>query len=182
MAASELDEILERIDQKNLPPVHLWNPQYTGEMDMRIAADGNWYYQGSMIARARMVKLFSTILRFEDGQHFLVTPVEKYLICVDDAAFITTQVDKLVSQEQVLVFVTNVEEEIIADSEHRIFVNTDPVSAEPRPYLQVRDGLTALISRNVFYQLVEWANPACVNGAEHLVVLSCGEEFSLGQL
>ena len=182
MAGNELDEILERIDQKNLPPVHLWKPQYTGEMDMRIAADGNWYYQGSIISRARMVKLFSTILRFEDGQHFLVTPVEKYLITVEDAAFVATQVDKVDVEQQVLVFITNVAEEIVADSEHRIIVNTDPVSNEPRPYLQVRDGLTALISRNVFYQLVEWANPVLLKGTEHLVVQSRGECFSLGQL
>ena len=182
MPASELDQILKRIDQKNLPPVHLWNPKFTGEMDMRITADGQWYYRGSIIARPRMVKLFSTILRFEQGHHYLVTPVEKYLIKVDDAAFVATQVDKIDSQPQALLFITNVGEEIVADSNHRIIVNTDPENAQPRPYLQVRDGLSALISRNVFYELVEWGIPRSIQGVDQLIIESRGEVFSLGHL
>lgn len=182
MPVNELDKILERIDHNNLPPVHLWNPQYTGEMDMRIAVDGSWYYRGSIIARQRMVKLFSTILRFEEDKYYLVTPVEKYLISVDDAAFVAASVNKIDVRPQALVFLTNVDEEIIADADHRIVVHTDQHNDQPRPYLQVRNGLTALISRSVFYELVEWARPCSLDGVDHLVIESRGQTFSLGRL
>jgi len=182
MTTNELEQILRRIGEKNLPPVHLWNPQYSGDMDMRIAVDGSWYYRGSKISRQRMVNLFSTILRFEQDQYFLVTPVEKFRIKVDDAVFIATRVDKINTQPQVLVFTTNVDEEIIADADHRVIVHTDPSNAQPRPYLQVRDGLTALITRSVFYELVEWASPRVLEGATHLAIESQGQVFSLGRL
>lgn len=182
MTANELDAILERVNQKNLPPVELWNPEYSGELDMRIAVDGSWHYQGSVISRKTMVNLFSTILRVEDGQHYLVTPLEKFRIVVDDAAFVATGVEKFEGESQMLVFTTNVGEQIIADSDHRIVVHTDEVSGHPRPYLQVRNGLMALISRNVFYELVEWARPAVVDCVAHLVIESRGQIFSLGRL
>ena len=182
MATDELDQILKRIDQKNLPPVHLWNPEFSGEMDMRIAVDGNWYYRGSKISRHRMVRLFSTILHFEDDKYYLVTPVEKFLIQVEDAAFIATGVTKIDAKPQVLVFNTNVDDEIVADADHQIIVYTDPDNGQPRPYLQVRNGLTALIVRSVFYELVEWGSPGKIDGDDHLVIESQGQVFSLGQL
>ena len=182
MNSDELEKILRRIDQKNLPPVHLWNPELTGVMDMRIAVDGNWYFRGSRINRKRMVRLFSTILRFEQDQYYLVTPVEKYLIQVDDAAFVANRVTRIDVRPQVLVFTTNVDEEIIADGDHPIIVHTDKASGRPRPYLQVRQGLQALISRNVFYELVEWASPRSHNGQSHLMIESGGQTFSLGTL
>lgn len=160
----------------------MWDPQCLGEMDMRIAIDGSWYYRGSKISRKRMVKLFSTILRREQDGHYLVTPLEKWLIQVDDAAFVATGVTKIDARPQTLVFTTNVDEEIIADDVHPIIVHTDRKSAQPRPYLQVRHGLEALIARNVFYELVEWASPRMVNGKRHLVIESEGQAFSLGPL
>ena len=147
---------------------------------MRIAVDGSWYYRGSKISRARMVRLFSTILRYEQGQHYLVTPVEKYLIQVDDAAFVATGVNKIDASPQVLVFTTNVDDEIIADADHPIIVQTNQDNAQPRPYLQVRHGLKALIARHVFYELVEWASPRMRGSQRHLVIESQGERFSLG--
>ena len=119
MVANELEQILERINNKSLPPVHLWNPPLSGEMDMRIAADGSWFYQGSKIERQPMVKLFSTILKKESGNYFLITPVEKFRIQVDDAPFIAIEVDKVASDTQTLLFRTNVDDEVIADQEHK---------------------------------------------------------------
>ncbi len=182
MTINELDQILKRIDQKTLPPVHMWNPQFSGDIDMRIAVDGSWYYRGSKISRQRMVNLFSTILCFEQGQYFLVTPVEKFRINVDDAVFIANRVDKIDAKQQVLVFTTNVDDEIVAGADHRIIVHTDQHNAQPRPYLQVRNGLTALITRSVFYELVEWASPRVLEGVAHLVIESQGQVFSLGRL
>ena len=182
MADSELEKILDRINSKSLPPLHLWNPELSGDMDMRIAADGNWYHQGSIIQRKRLVKLFSTILRIEEKDYFLVTPVEKFRIQVDDMPFITTLVDKIDADQQTIMFTTNVDDQVIVNDEHEIRVDIDPVSDEPRPYLHVRDGLYALIHRNAFYQLVEWAVKKKIDGANSLVIDSQGKSFVLGQL
>ncbi len=182
MVASELEQILERINNKNLPPVHLWNPPLSGEMDMRIAADGSWFYQGSKIERQPMVKLFSTILKRESDDYFLITPVEKYKIQVDDAPFVAVEVDKVLSDTQTLLFRTNVDDEILAGVDHQIHVNTDLVTSQPRPYLHIREGLYALIHRNVFYQLVEWAQEQKKDGTTALIIQSQGQQFELGRL
>src|ERR1700744_4349818 len=79
---------------KGLPPVHLWNPPFCGDLDMRIASDGTWFYMGTPIGRPALVRLFSTILKREDGKHFLVTPVEKVGIRVDDAPFLAVEMLK----------------------------------------------------------------------------------------
>ncbi len=149
---------------------------------MRIAANGDWYHQGSLIQRKRLVKLFSTILKKELNDFFLVTPVEKYQIQVDDAPFVAVEVDRINCDRQTLVFRTNVDEQIIADVDHPINVKVDVETGEPRPYLHVRDGLNALLHRNVFYQLVEWSlEEPHLNGSV-LVIESSGQKFQLGQL
>ena len=182
MPAKKLEQIFKQINNKSLPPVHLWNPELTGDMDMRIAADGNWFYRGSVIERARMVKLFSTILKREQDQYYLVTPVEKYRIEVEDAPFIAVEVDLVEDNEPHLVFRTNVDDQVIADSQHPILVNTQLETGEPRPYVHIRNDLYALMHRNVFYHLVEIAQQQSINGSQQLVVYSAGECFSLGQL
>ena len=182
MAEHKLDQILDRIQGKNLPPVHLWDPALTGEMDMRIAVDGSWFYQGSKIERQSMVKLFSTILKKESEDYFLVTPVEKYKIIVDDAPFVAVEVDKIENNPQILLFRTNIDDEVIADAEHSLKVNIDLATAAPRPYLHIRNGLNALVHRNVFYQLVEWAQEKDVNGIIFLTIESQGQHFELGSI
>ncbi|MFZ5956064.1 DUF1285 domain-containing protein [Pseudomonas knackmussii] len=166
---------------KGLPPVHLWNPPCCGDIDMRIARDGTWYYLGTPIGRKPMVKLFSTIIRRDGDDYFLVTPVEKCGIRVDDAPFVAvTLAVEGEGEQQLLRFTSNVEDEFVAGPEHPIRVLIDPQTQEPAPYVLVRSNLEALIHRNVFYQLVELAVPRLIDGEEWLGVWSCGEFFAIG--
>lgn len=168
--------------EKGLPPVHLWNPNFCGDIDMRIARDGTWYYLGTPIGRKPMVKLFSTIIRRDGNDYFLVTPVEKVGITVDDAPFVAVSVEVSgEGEEQVLRFVTNVEDEVEAGAEHPIRVETDPVTQEPAPYVHVRTNLEALIHRNVFYQLVELAVVREIDGRNWLGLWSGGQFFPIGE-
>lgn len=170
---------------RKLPPLDTWNPPFCGDMDLRIARDGVWFYLGTPIGRPGLVRLFSTILRREDDGHFyLVTPVEKVRIRVDDAPFLAVRVDREgAGPEQVLRFTTNVGDVVDASAEHPIRVEFRGPEREPRPYLHVRGRLESLVSRAVFYELVgiaeEWS--AAPGGAE-LVVHSSGTRFSLGSL
>ncbi len=169
-------------EQGSYPPVHLWNPEFCGDIDMRIAADGRWYYMGSPIGRPAMVKLFSSILRYDDdGCFYLVTPVEKVRIQVEDAPLIVTHmsVHKIDGQQQ-LHFKTHVDDAIIASQAHPIVVRYPKGDDEPRPYLLARAKLEARLHRNVFYQLVELAQSYVKHGVEHVYVESCGAHFDLG--
>ncbi len=142
--------------RKGPPPVHLWNPPYCGDLDIRIARNGQWFYLGSPIGRIPLVKLFASVLKKEDGRHYLVTPVEKIGITVDDAPFVA--VDFRAEGEgraQVLTFETNVGDETVAGPENPIRVERDPETGEPSPYVHVRRGLEALIDRKSYYRLVE---------------------------
>jgi hypothetical protein len=142
--------------KKGPPPVHLWNPPFCGDIDMRIARDGTWFYLGTPIGRAPLVKLFSSILRREGDAYFLVTPVEKVGIRVDDAPLLA--VDFAVSGEgatQSLRFITKTEDEVTASAENPLRVDRDLQTAEPAPYIHVRAGLWALIDRKSFYRLVD---------------------------
>lgn len=167
---------------KGLPPVHLWNPDFCGDIDMRIARDGTWYYLGSPIGRKPMVRLFSSIIRRDGDDYFLVTPVEKVGITVEDAPFVAVSVEVSGEGErQVLRFVTHVEDEVEVGAEHPIRVVIDPVTQEPSPYVHVRANLEALIHRNVFYQLVELAVVREIDGRRWLGVWSGGEFFPIGE-
>lgn len=166
---------------KGLPPVHLWNPDFCGDIDMRIARDGTWYYLGTPIGRKPMVKLFSTIIRRDGDDYFLVTPVEKVGITVDDAPFVAVSLQvEGEGEQQVLRFTSNVDDEIEAGSEHPLRVELDAETDEPAPYLHVRSNLEALIHRNVFYQLVDIAVPREIDGVTWLGVWSAGTFFPIG--
>jgi hypothetical protein len=139
-----------------LPPVHLWNPPFCGDLDMRIARDGTWFYLGTPIGRFELVKLFSSILKREDGKYFLVTPVEKVGITVDDAPFVAVDFEASGEGEaQELHFTTHVGDQMMAGPDHPIRVERDPQTGEPSPYVLVRSDLEALIDRKSFYRLVE---------------------------
>ncbi|SMX26466.1 hypothetical protein TRP8649_00545 [Pelagimonas phthalicica] len=141
---------------KGLPPVHKWNPPFCGDLDMRIARDGTWYYLGTPIGRIELVRLFSSILRKDGEDYFLVTPVEKVGITVDDAPFVAVDFDVTGDgTEQVLTFHTQVDDVAIAGADHPIRVQRDPETGEPSPYVLVRANLEALIDRKSFYRLVE---------------------------
>lgn len=157
-------------------------PVRTYDLDMRIARDGTWFYHGSPIGRKRLVRLFSTVLRRDDdGAYYLVTPVEKARLQVDDAPFIAVEVEASgEGKAQSLRFRTNVDDYVTADAAHPIRVAFDPDSAEPSPYVEVRDGLEALIARSVYYHLVALGVEER-RGRDHLYgVWSEGEFFPLG--
>ncbi|MEP3329989.1 DUF1285 domain-containing protein [Sedimentitalea sp.] len=141
---------------RGLPPVHLWKPPFCGDLDMRIARDGTWFYLGTPIGRFELVKLFSSILKKEDDKYFLVTPVEKVGITVDDAPFVAVDFEASgAGQDQVLTFNTHVGDAAIAGPDHPIRVERDAETGEPSPYVMIRAGLEALIDRKSFYRLVE---------------------------
>ena len=141
---------------QNSPPVMSWNPPFCGDLDIRIARNGTWFYLGTPIGRFELVKLFSSILKVEDGKYFLVTPVEKVGIQVDDAPFIAVDFNEIkINGEKALKFETHVGDQVIANAQNPIRVERDAVSDEPAPYIHIRNGLDALIDRKTFYRLVE---------------------------
>ena len=141
---------------RGLPPVHLWNPPFCGDLDMRIARDGTWFYLGTPIGRRELVRLFSTIIRKDGDKYFLVTPVEKVGITVEDAPFVAVDFTvKGQGADQILTFETNVGDFAVAGSENPIRVARDPDTGEPSPYVLIRANLEALIDRKSFYRLVD---------------------------
>ena len=145
-----------RAKGKGLPPVHLWNPPFCGDLDMRIARDGTWFYLGTPIGRPELVRLFSTILRRDGDDYFLVTPVEKVGITVDDAPFVAVDFEaEGTGAAQTLRFEPNVGDHVTAGPDTPIRVTRDPETGEPSPYVLVRANLEALIDRKSFYRLVE---------------------------
>ena len=164
--------------RKGPPPVHLWNPPFCGDLDMRIARDGTWFYLGTPIGRKPLVKLFSSILKREDGRYFLVTPVEKVGITVDDAPFVAVDFTAEGSgRDQRLTFLTQVDDTVTAGPDHPIRVVRDPATGEPAPYVMVRRGLEALIDRKSFYRLVELCETVSVDGSDQFGLWSDGAFF-----
>jgi hypothetical protein len=164
---------------KGLPPVHLWNPPFCGDLDMRIAGDGTWYYMGTPIGRAALVRLFSTILKRENGKHFLVTPVEKVGIRVDDAPFLA--VEMLMERDERgprLQFRTNVDDWVACDSTHRLRFEA-AADGGLTPYLHVRADLWAKVTRAIYYDLVDMGEERMVDGRQMFGVVSAGEFFAM---
>jgi uncharacterized protein len=154
-----------------------------GDLDMRIARDGTWFYRGSPIARMKLVKLFASVLRREpDGLYWLVTPAERGRVAVEDAPFIAVAVDRLgEGRAQRLIFRTNLDEIVTADADHPLRVETAADGA-PAPYILVRPGLEARLARPVFYELVEWGEEQPIAGESQFGVWSGGRFFRLGEL
>jgi hypothetical protein len=164
------------------PPVERWEPAYCGEMDMVIRRDGSWHHEGTRIGRERMVRLFARILRKdEDGETYLVTPVEKIRIQVEAAPFLAVAVERAgEGQDQTLAFRTNLDDAVIAGTDHPIRVETGPDGA-PDPYVLIRGRLEALITRAAFYDLAAFAVPGQdENGNPVMGVWSRGVFFALG--
>jgi hypothetical protein len=164
---------------KGLPPVHLWNPPFCGDLDMRIAADGTWYYMGTPIGRPALVRLFSTILKREDGKHFLVTPVEKVGIRVDDAPFLAVEMIREQGEEgRCLRFRTNVDDWVDCDGAHPLRFEA---SAEGglTPYLHVRSDLWAKVTRALYYDLVDIGEERMVDGRQMFGVASASAFFAM---
>jgi len=144
-------QVAAKQGKRGMPPVHLWDPPYCGEIDITIKRDGTWIHEGTPIGRPGLVRLFASILKKEGEQHFLVTPVEKVGIVVEDAPFVAVDFE---SEDGKITFETNVGDLVTAGSDNPIRV-TFAEDGEPSPYVEVRRGLEALIDRKSFYRLVE---------------------------
>jgi hypothetical protein len=163
---------------KGPPPVHLWNPPFCGDLDMRIATDGIWYYLKTPIGRPALVKLFASVLKREDNKYFLVTPVEKCGIKVDDAPFLAVEmkIEEGVGG-RVLNFRTNVDDWVACGPEHRLRFEPEPDTGGLKPYLHVRRDLWAKVTRALFYDLVELGEERDIGGERMFGVASGGEFF-----
>ena len=180
--AGPLEKLARAVADEKLPPVDAWQPTVQKDMGLRISRDGAWHYLGSPIARPSLVRLLSRVMKREGEDFFLVSPVEKLRIAVEDAPFLAVELEcSGESQSQRLIFRTNVDDVVIAGKAHPIWVNEDPLSGEPAPYIEVRDGLWALINRSVYYELAERVilSP---NSPGQLGVFSEGCFFELGSV
>lgn len=155
----DLSKLLAALDMSKLPPVEKWNPPYRGDIGLEIKTDGTWFYQGSPISRMPMIKLFSRVLRRDaDGRHYLVTPAERVDIAVEDAPFLAVEMQvEGEGREQQLVFRTNVDDIVACRDENPIRFVEEAGSGGLKPYLLVRGRLEALVTRALYYDLVEMA-------------------------
>lgn len=176
-----LETLLKEQRGTGHPPVHLWNPPYCGDIGMRIAGDGTWFYQGSPIGRKPLVKLFSSVLRKdEDGLTYLVTPAEKVLVTVDDAPFMAVEMEVAgAGREQVLTLRTHVDDIVECGSAHPLRFGRDPRSGGLKPYVLVRGRLEALLTRTLYYDLVEVARIEPIAGVDQFGVWSGGVFFAM---
>jgi hypothetical protein len=175
--------------RKGPPPVHLWNPPFCGDIDMRIATDGTWFYQKTPIGRPALVKLFASILKREGEKYVLVTPVEKVGIVVEDVPFLAVEMTVVEAAQDiprqpllshVLRFRTNVDDWVDAGPGHALRFETEPTGGL-RPYLHVRRELWAKVTRALFYDLVELGEERVVGGKPMFGVASGAEFFAMAE-
>ena len=169
--------------KKGLPPVDKWNPPFCGDIDLKILRDGRWMYMGTEIKRPAMVRLFSTILRLDpDGEYYLVTPVEKVRIQVEDTPFLIVSMDKLKKENKTsLIFYTSLQDEIVLTKKNPISIEVNDKN-EPSPYLLVRNNLRGLISRSVYYELIEYAQERTIEDKNFLTIESNNEIFKMFEI
>ena len=172
--------VLRREAAKGAPPVEQWNPPFCGDLDMRIGADGTWYYMKTPIGRPALVKLFASVLKREGDKYFLVTPVEKCGIIVDDAPFTAVE---LTTEDTpagpALNFRTNVDEWIGCGPAHALQFEPETATGGLKPYLHVRRGLWALVKRALFFDLVERGEEREFEGRAMFGVTSMGVFFPM---
>lgn len=153
-------EALLKEGGSTLPPVHLWNPPLSGDIDIRIARNGDWYHEGTRFERQALVRLFASILKREGDGYFLVTPVEKWRIRVEDLPFVAIDCEALgEGSDQQLVFTTNVGDRVHCGAAHPLHMLADPATGDVLPCVRVRNGLEARIARSVYYRLAGLAMP-----------------------
>jgi hypothetical protein len=179
---------LKGAGRKGPAPVHLWNPPYCGEIDMRIAADGTWFYQKTPIGRAALVKLFASVLKREGDRYFLVTPVEKCGITVDEAPFLAVELaveapdagaESGGRHSRLLRFRTNVDDWVTVDYDHPLRFEPEEGTGGLKPFLHVRRDLWAKVTRALFYDLVELGEERDVDGIRMFGVASGPEFFAM---
>ena len=171
-------------ESRGLPPVERWNPPFCGDIDMRIASDGTWFYQKTPIGRPALVKLFASVLKREGTKYFLVTPVEKVGLVVEDVPFLAVEMIVVKPEHdvlrQVLRFRTNVDDWIEAGPGHALRFEPEATGGL-KPYLHVRRELWAKVTRALFYDLVELGEERVVDGKAMFGVASGGEFFAMGE-
>lgn len=181
--ALNLEAMIRRATRadKSLPPVEKWNPPFCGDLDMEIKRDGTWFYMGTPIGRKKLVELFSTVLRKdEDGKTYLVTPVEKVGIRVEDAHFLAVEMTQTQHDNgPLLTFRTNVGDIIEAGKANPLRFDIEPQSGGLKPYLHIRGRLEALINRAVMYDLVALGETIEHDGQEMFCIRSGGETFPI---
>jgi uncharacterized protein len=165
---------------KGPPPVHLWNPPFCGDLDIRVASDGTWFYLGSPIGRAPLVRLFASVLKREGDKYFLVTPVEKIGIVVEDAPFLAVEMQREDTGAGArLHFRTNVDDWVACDEAHALRFEREEGTGGLKPYLHVRRDLWAKVTRALFYDLVELGEEREVSGERMFGVASGGTFFPM---
>ncbi len=171
---------VKRAAARGLPPVHLWNPPDCGDIDMRIAADGTWFYRGTPIGRPALVKLFASVLRRDGDKHYLVTPAEKCGITVDDAPFLAVELElERTADGQVLHFRTNVDDWVACGPDHPLRFDPEEGTGGLKPYLHVRAGLWAKVTRALFYDLVDLGEEREIDGERLFGIVSGGAFFAM---
>lgn len=162
------------------PPVHLWNPPYCGDLDIRIAADGTWFYMKTPIGRLPLVKLFSSVLKREEGRYFLVTPVEKIGIVVDDAPFAAVELRvEGEGRERRLSFRTQVEEWVEVDPDHALRFEKEDGTDGVKPYIHIRRDLWARVSRALLHDLADIGEVVAVAGIDWFGVYASGTFYPM---
>ncbi|WP_339879067.1 DUF1285 domain-containing protein [Pseudidiomarina gelatinasegens] len=170
----KLEQLLESIEQGRHAPTERWNPPYCGELPIHIDADGNWFYQGSLIKRQALVKLFASVLVYEDKTFYLVTPAEKVKITVADAPFIVTTWQHVPNTEPpVIQLTTNIEQQFALSEQHPLIIKSDQL------YVDCGRNLWAKVHRNVVYQWAEIARSRTQQGREIYSIESAGKQFDL---
>lgn len=177
-----LDSIVTALPRENrgLPPVERWDPPFCGDIDMKIEADGTWLYQKTPIGRPALVKLFSGILKREGDKYFLVTPVEKCGLQVEDAPFLAVEMKaEQGANGRVLHFRTNVDDWVACGPEHPLRFEPESGTGGLKPYLHVRRDLWAKVTRALFFDLVELGEERDVAGRLMFGVVSMGSFFAM---
>ncbi len=173
---------VRRAGKKGPPPVHLWNPPFCGDIDMRIATDGTWYYLKTPIGRPALVKLFASVLKREDDKYFLVTPVEKVGIVVEDAPFLAVEMNTEETPDgPALNFRTNVDDWVRCDGAHPLRFEPEAGTGGLKPYLFIRRDLWAKVTRPLFYELVDRGEEREVDGETMFGVASAGVFFAMAR-
>ncbi len=177
-SAENLAALVRVASKKGPPPVHMWNPPFCGDLDIRILRDGTWLYLGTPIGRPALVRLFASILKREGDAYFLVSPVEKVGIIVEDAPFIAVDFDATgTGNAQKLIFETNVGDSVTAGPRNPLRLAINPATGAPAPYVHVRRNLEARIDRKSFYRLVDIAEEDTAGGGMRFGVWSDGAFF-----
>ncbi|MGI9351806.1 MAG: DUF1285 domain-containing protein [Rhizobiaceae bacterium] len=166
---------------KGLPPVDKWNPEFCGDLDMVIKSDGTWFYMGTPIGRHALVKLFSSVLRKDDdGKTYLITPVEKVGITVEDAHFIIVEMNAHDRDgQQVITFRTNMDDVFEVGSEHPLRFVTVEENEGIKPYVLVRGRLEGVLARSVMYELIAHGEEVEVDGRLMFSIKSNGVTFPI---